>query len=404
MGKKKDPKTEPAPDLQTVINEVAPPAIAAALTVNQPDAAADAALESVAAAATAVAEPVPPEPVNPDLPEPVIRSREEADKIREANAFEVLEGEPDRRRYIGGSNVAALMGVAPEFDGQRDTPLTVFLAKVGQGESAMPPEKRLFLNRRKRWEGPITEMLREEFDAEIVSVNRRLVDPEYSFMASELDFEWLDPETGLIENGEIKTVSPFAFKEKFGWGEPGTSDVPIHYYMQCMHGLGVTGRRKTMLAAMVGLDGMFFYPIARSEDLIADMRRVCYRFWMDFVLKGITPDPMSMGDLKTLFKSSTPGLSVAANSDIGSKALHLRGMRAQIDAIELEAIALEFDIKNAMKSAEKLTVDGRDVFSWKEQKWSMLDQTNLKIAEKEIWRKYLLSGTRRVFKPMYGGT
>ena len=348
--------------------------------------------------------PPPPPPVKPDLPEPVIISKEEADAIRAAGNFRVIEGEPDRRRYIGGSNVAALMGVAPEFDGQRDTALTVYFSKIGQGESAMPAEKKLFLTRRKRWEGPIVEMLREEFDAEITGLNRRIIDPEWDFMASELDFEWRDPETSLTENGEIKTVSSFAFKEKFGWGEPGTSDVPIHYFMQCQHGLGVTGRRRTMLAAMVGLDGMFFYPIERNEDLIQDMRRVCWRFWMDHVLKGVPPDAMSMGDLKVLYQKTSPGLIVSAASEIGSKALHLRGMRAQIDAIELEAIALEFDVKNAMKDAEFLAVDGRKVWSWKEQDWSRLDQTNLKINEKEIWRKYMLRGRHRIFKAMYGST
>ena len=344
----------------------------------------------------------PEPPKKPYLPEPAIISKEEADDIRARGDFKVIEGEPDRRRYIGGSDIAALMGVAPEFDGERDTPLTVYFSKIGAGESAMPPEKKLFLNRRKRWEGPIVEMLREEFDAEIVSINRRIIDPEWSFMASEIDFEWKDPETGLIENGEIKTVSPFAFKEKFGWGEPGTSDAPIHYYMQVQHGMGVTGRRKAILAAMVGLDGMHFYPIARSDDLIDDQRRVCYRFWMDNVLKGVVPDAMSMGDLKALYRSASSGLTVAADSDVGSKALHLRAMRAQIDAIELEAIALEFDVKNAMKDAEFLSVDGRRIWSWKEQDWSRLDQTNLKIDEKEIWRRYMLNGRHRILKAMYG--
>lgn len=336
-------------------------------------------------------------------------SQQQADEILRAAQpadlsapLKTIEGEPDRRRYVGGSDVAALMGVAPEFDGERDTPLTVYFSKIGEGESAMPPDKKLFLNRRKRWEGPIFEMLREEFDAKIVATNKRYVDREHAFLASEIDFEWEDPETGLIENGEVKTVSPFAFKEKFGWGEPGTSDVPIHYYMQVQHGMGVTGARKAILAAMVGLDSIIFYPIPRSEDLIQDMRRVCARFWAEHVLKKVPPDAMSMGDLKVLYKSATAGLMVTADSDVGSKALHLRGMRAQIDALELEAIALEFDVKNAMKDAEFLTVDGRRVWSWKEQDWSRLDQTNLKINEKEIWRKYLLKGRNRIFKAMYG--
>lgn len=316
----------------------------------------------------------------------------------------------DRARWIGSSNAAALMGVSPEFDGERETPLTVWRRKVGFEADELSSEKKLFLERRKRWEPVVVQMLREEMDAEIVAVNLRYQDPHLPFLAAEIDFEWRDPETGLIEGGEIKTVSPFAFKEKFGWGEPGTEDVPIHYFFQVMHGMMVRGVRKSVLAAMVGIDSMQFYPIKRNEEMISDMRRAYLRFWNENVCAGITPDPMSMGDLRAMFKSSIPGLTVAGDSIVGSKALKLRALLSQVDALQMEAVSLEFDVKLAMKEAEKLTVDGRDVFSWKEQNaGSRLDATALKASkdkiERAIYLKYLKDyGKRRVFKAMYGGT
>ncbi len=322
----------------------------------------------------------------------------------------IKDEEYDRARWIGSSNAAALMGVSPEFDGERETPLTVWRRKVGFEADELSSDKKLFLERRKRWEPVVVQMLREEMDAEIVSVNLRYQDPHLPFLAAEIDFEWKDPETGFIEGGEIKTVSPFAFKDKFGWGEPGTVDVPIHYFFQMMHGMMVKGFRKSVLAAMVGIDSMHFYPIARNEEMIADMRRAYLRFWNDNVCAGVAPDPMSMGDLRAMFKSSTPGLTVAGDSIVGSKALKLRALHSQIDALQMEGLSLEFDIKLAMKDAEKLTVDGRDVFSWKEQNaGSRLDVTALKASkdkiEKAIYLKYLKDyGRRRVFKAMYGGT
>ena len=72
--------------------------------------------------------------------------------------------EPDRRLYLGGSDAAAIMGVGA----YGRTPLVCYRAKVGESVEVMDAEKRRFLERRKRWEGPIFEMLREEFDAEIV--------------------------------------------------------------------------------------------------------------------------------------------------------------------------------------------------------------------------------------------
>ena len=96
----------------------------------------------------------------------------------------------DRTKYIGGSNAAAIMGLGA----YEQTPLGVYMVKTGQSIEVMDEQKKLFLNRRKRWEGPIVEMLREEFDGEIVTINRRYQDSEYDFMAAEIDFEWRDHE------------------------------------------------------------------------------------------------------------------------------------------------------------------------------------------------------------------
>ena len=131
-------------------------------------------------------------------------------------------GDLDRRTYLGGSNAGAVMGLGA----YGNTPLTCYLAKIGEGAEESDPKRELFLQRRKRWEGPIIEMLREEFDGEIVAVNPRYRDSEYDFLAAEIDFEWRDAD-GSIQNGEIKTVSPFAYGERDGWGDAGNERPPI---------------------------------------------------------------------------------------------------------------------------------------------------------------------------------
>jgi predicted phage-related endonuclease len=60
-------------------------------------------------------------------------------------------GDKDRRTYIGGSDIAGILGLDP----YGKTPLTVYLAKIGELEGITDPEKKKFLERRKRWEGPI---------------------------------------------------------------------------------------------------------------------------------------------------------------------------------------------------------------------------------------------------------
>lgn len=305
--------------------------------------------------------------------------------------------EPDRRRFIGGSDAAAVMGFG-SFD---YTPLKVYLSKISDEPEQLDAKTRLFLDRRKRWEPVVVQMLREEFDAEVTAVNLRYVDKEHEFLACEIDFEWRDP-NGETQNGEIKTVSPFSYGEKWGWGDAGTADVPIHYAAQVQHGLMVTGRKVTILAAMVGLDNMIFYRIERDDEVIAEMRTEEVRFWNEHVLKKVPPAAQTIADLHKLYKTSTKDLSVSANSEIGSKALRLRAARANIEAIQLEMESLEFDIKLEMKDAEKLLVEGRSVFSWKDQNWARLDQESFKIKEPKMYREFYITGRHRIFKPMYG--
>lgn len=306
----------------------------------------------------------------------------------------------DRRRYIGGSNAAAIMGVGATYDGVQQTAVGVYHAKIAETPEEMSPDKQKFLERRKRWEPVVIQMLKEELDVEVVATNVRYVDPELDFLAAEIDFEWRD-EDGSIQNGEIKSVAPFAFGGRFGWGEAGSGDVPVHYEAQCVHGLSVMGRKKCILAAMVGLDAMIFYKIERDEAMIHEMRKRETLFWRNCVLKRVPPDPQTLGDLRVLFPVAN-GLSVESSTDVGSKALQLRALRGQINALEMQQDSLEFDVKLAMGSAEILTVNGRKIFSWKDQESKRFEVTALKESEdkeeKKIYRKYLKTSKTRVFK------
>lgn len=327
----------------------------------------------------------------------------------------IPEGQYDRRKFIGSSNVAAIMGLAPEIGGHRYTSLDVYLAKLADSQdadAALSPDESLFLKRRKRWEGPVVEHLREEFDAEIVYTNRRARDPEVPFFAAEADWEWMvDPKVavatgldgrliGTLQHGETKTVSPRAFGAKFGWGEPGTDQIPIHYWIQVQFSMAVWRREIAIVAALIGLDEMLFYVVHRADDDIAEMTAKCKAFWNDHVLLRIPPEPQTLSDLDRLYKNATPGMVVDGTSIVGSQAMRLRAIQGQIESLELEAEAAEFEVKRAMGSAEDLVVDGRKVFTWKESNFGYLDQESLKTNEKVIHKKYFLTGRRRVFKRM----
>lgn len=226
---------------------------------------------------------------------------------------------PDRTKFLGGSDAAAILGVS-----RWKTPLQLYLQKRGEvsDDFALDPFRARVLKRGKRMEPVVIDMLEEEHGLKLVRRStpenpNYHVDPEHPFLAAEIDFEWevtpeiiqhfedylevrLDPAlVGTIQNGEIKTVHPFASGQ---YGEEGTDEVPIEYGAQAAHGLMVTGRQITLFGVLVGSDNLVVYIFKRDEETIAGMRDQEVRFWNENVLGGVPPKPQSLPDVYTLFK------------------------------------------------------------------------------------------------------
>lgn len=313
-------------------------------------------------------------------------------------------GEKDRKSYIGGSDIAALLGLDP-YD---RTPLTVYLQKIGELQGITDPEKVKFLKRRKRWEAPIVEMLREEFDGKIVAVNQRYEHEQHAFLAAEIDFEWQDGD-GFVQNGEIKTVTPFAFNEQGGWGEPGTGDIPVHYEAQVQFGLGITGRERCIVAAMIGLDNMHFYEVRRDDQAIAGMLGIAVNFWQHHVLARNVPAPTTMDDIMRLF-SRRKGRPVDLDPDTAQALYNLREIRARMAALKGDADELELKVATfvceqwgiqAPEESEDngvLRVGGVDVCKWNSCRGAHLDQKRLAAEHPEIKAAYTVPHYYRSFR------
>lgn len=178
----------------------------------------------------------------------------------------------DRTKFIGGSDVAAILGVSPW-----KSIVDLWLDKITplQEDNQNAAAKR----RGSRLEPYIRDMIQEEYGLKLVRFNERYIDKEYPFLAAEIDAETED------ENVEIKTVHPFKAKE---WGERDTDQLPIHYIAQAQHGLGVTGKKICRTFALIG-DDLKPYVVERDDELIEAMRQKSVAFWNNHVLPKIQP-------------------------------------------------------------------------------------------------------------------
>ncbi|MFP7807163.1 YqaJ viral recombinase family protein, partial [Pseudomonas aeruginosa] len=131
-------------------------------------------------------------------------------------------GALDRTKYLGGSDVAGILGISPWR-----TPLDVYLDKVQPRTGPVDPAKQKIFTRGQRMEPYVIDLLAEETGLKIVGRGNRYRDQKHDFMAAEIDAE-----AASGENIEIKTVSPFKAKD---WGEVQTDAIPVHYTAQAMH-------------------------------------------------------------------------------------------------------------------------------------------------------------------------
>lgn len=318
-----------------------------------------------------------------------------------------VENGSDRRKYIGGSDVAAVLGLSPWT-----TPLKLARLKRGEtyhyGDGDVQHAEERDLVRKKallrghRWEAVVREMLvtsliERGHQVSVTSINRRYEDPEHPFLACEIDYEMILD--GELVNGEIKTVHPFKAKE---WGEEGTDEVPVHYTAQVLHGMGITGRKRTVFGVLFGADDMVPYVVDRDDEMIAEMRARCVEFWQRFVLGGADPDPLTWTDLLVRFQPPQPQ-TVEVDDAAYSDLLRLRTVQSKLAAYEREVDELKFRIGCYSKGAGVLTRNGNKVAEWKLKNWSTLNFDRLKAEHASLYKELQIKGSTPTLGLIQGG-
>jgi len=330
----------------------------------------------------------------------------------------------DRRTFLGGSDVAAVLGLSPWA-----TPLDIYLRKTGQmpetGRESDPQRERV-LKRGKRLEPIVVDMLIEEHGIQVTKRSlpeapNRYVDPEYGFLAAEIDFEWkVTPEVadafnldadliGTIQNGEVKTVHPFAAGK---FGEADTDEIPIEYAAQAMHGLMVSGRQLTMFGVLVGADNLNVYWIKRDEETITGMRDKSVRFWLDHVEAGVPPAPANLPDVMHLFNRKAE-TRIEANAVVKDLVEQLVGLSAAQATAAQGIEEVKFQIGTYMLGAEQmaapskpgrhlLTYQGKELLTVALQSQSRLDQKALKEKHPEIAAECMKTASFFAFRPKRG--
>lgn len=301
--------------------------------------------------------------------------------------------EMNRLGFIGGSDVAAILGVSPW-----KTPHELWLQKTGRAaREEVTPEQQKRFDRGHRLEPVVLEMLLDRLrddghEVELLRTNERYADSEHPFMACEIDFElMLD---GEHVNGDCKTVHPFAAKK---WGEEGTDEVPIEYAAQFMHGLGITGRDRCIVATLIGMDDLLIYEVQRDQETIDGIRARVVQYWNECVIADVAPDPIDFDDAKAIY-AKADGTKVEATSEIRDAVFTLAEVKQKLKSFEESEKELSFRIAEFMRPHSILTFGGNEIATWKNQDHTSLDQKLLAEELPEVTAQYKRTKEIRVLR------
>jgi predicted phage-related endonuclease len=312
----------------------------------------------------------------------------------------------DRGKHIGGSNVAAILGVSPY-----QTPLEFWQVFTGRKPAPEPDkwQQRRF-DRGHKLEPFIRDMVVQRLQddglqVELLRCNARYYGVDHPWMTCEIDFELRVTGEVLINdelvtfdgehiNADAKSVSGFA---RFKWGEQHTEEVPIEYAAQFAWGLGLTGRRYCLVAALRSFDDVDIYWTVRDDETISGMVAKVTQFWTECVLGDQQPDPFTFDDINDLFPTDN-GQAIEATDEIAEKVGQYRQIKAQVKDWEESLKALQFELGDYISPHSRLTKNGRDLLTWRAQTDTRLDQEALEEAHPDLVKQFKRTKVIRVMR------
>lgn len=269
----------------------------------------------------------------------------------------------ERRRGIGASDAAAILGVSPY-----KTAYQVWVDKLGllPGDALADKE---FIQWGNILEGPIAEEFARR-TGRIVSrwiPGRSEQHPKYDWLRCTPDAVQTRTVDGLQVTGllQIKTTNAFGLAE---WRD----GPPLAYQVQIQHEMEVMGAEWGTVCCLVGGQKLVWHDVVANPAFVAAMLPKLAEFWQLVVSR--TPPPIDgsdeMAQILARLHPDDSGATVVLPQESGEWAEEIETCKAKIKELEKRQTLAENQLKAAIGDATYgLTSDGAR-WSWKTQERS----------------------------------
>lgn len=287
-----------------------------------------------------------------------------------------------RRTGIGGSDAATVLNLNPYC-----SRMELYADKLG----LMPEQED---NEAMRTGRDLEQYVAERFcEATGKKVRRNNImwrSEEHPFMLADIDREIIGENAGL----ECKTTSAWN-KTDFAKGE-----IPLTYYVQCMHYITVMGYDRMYLAVLILGKGFHWFTVERNEEEINALIAAEKDFY-ELIKSRREPDADGSQSASEAIER------ISGNSDVSKPSVPLYEVEdtlRQIERLTAEMKSLEKDleqnkqtVKLVLKDATAGATDKYKV-TWNTQVKTSVDSKLLQEKYPEIYRECSKQTESRVFR------
>lgn len=263
-----------------------------------------------------------------------------------------------RRAGIGGSDVAAILGLNPWRK-----PIDVWLEKKGLLDEVMDANREFLLQLGTDLEPVIAKLYERQTQKHLLlPFPIRWVHKEFPVLAASPD-RFIEG-----ENIGVELKSESQFSDKFG--DPGTDEVPPHYLLQVAHYMNVLDYESWDIALLHAGTRFAVYTVRRDKDLESAVTEQILNWWERHIVKDTPPELDGSEGWSIYLKKKFPvntGAMIKADEDTEKLVGLLRLARLARDKYEAHADEIENRLKFTIGAAEGLT--GRfGKITWKKTK------------------------------------
>lgn len=258
-----------------------------------------------------------------------------------------------RRRAIGGTDVAAILGLS-----KFRSPMQVWLEKKGLAET-MQNEAMAW---GKRLERSILEGYADAVGHPIVFADpyEFIVSQQVPILGASLDARWADDDQRPVDAKNTRFKGP-------DWGEAGSDQIPVYYACQLAVQMHVTGAPAADLAVLFSGQQFERFTVYRDMETEAAILERVHLWWERHIVQDIPPDVdghRSTTDwLSKRFRQQTD-LMLDPTPELEERARALAGIKAALKELE----AQEAENANALKAAIGEAKGIRGLCTWSQNK------------------------------------